>query len=86
MHALKDFVVVESLDSDLSKTKNGIYIQNKSSPNVGHYKVLSVGNVEKAEIKEGDTVWALVSNVSKSSNFEDENIGIVKYVNIMAVD
>jgi len=87
MKALKGFVIVESLDKDLNKTEGGIYVQQSSKPNVGHYKVISVSNKEEdSEFKEGDSVWALEINVSKSNNFGNNDLGIVKYSNIMAVD
>lgn len=84
---MKDFVIVESLDEDLSKTKGGIYVQQSTKPYVGHYKVLSVGNgIENCEIKVGDTIWSAVSNVSTSSNFGNDKVGVVKYTNIIARD
>lgn len=87
MKALKGFVIVECLDQDMNQTSGGIYIQQKEKPNVGHYKVVSVSdNEENSEIKVGDTIWALTVNVSKSSNFNNDNLGIVKYVNVMSVD
>lgn len=87
MKALKGFVVVECLDEDMSKSSGGIYIQQNEKPNVGHYKVISVSEKEEnCEIKEGDTIWALSSNVSKSSNFNNDKLGIVKYNNVMSVD
>lgn len=86
MKALKDYVVVENLDEDVSKTSGGIYIQNTEKPHVGHFKVLSVGKIDNCELSIGDTVWALLSNVSTSSNFNNDKIGIIKYVNIMAKD
>ena len=87
MKALKGFVVLECLDEkDVTKTSSGIYIKQNEPPKVGHFKVLSVGEVENCEIKVGDTVWVSYSVVSNSSNFENEKIGIVKYEYIMSVD
>lgn len=86
MNALKGYVVVENLDKDLTKTEGGIYVQQMSKPHVGHYKVISVSDKDDAEFKVGDTVWALEANVSRSTNFGNPELGIIKYENVMARD
>ena len=91
MKALKGYVIVESIDIDETedkKTEGGIFIApvgKTEKPNVGHYKVISVGGTE-TELKDGDTIWALTGVVSKSTNFENEKIGILKYEHVMSVD
>lgn len=84
MQAMKGFVVVKALDKDVEKTSGGIYVKQAERPNVGHYEVISA--YDGSGLNAGDKVWALISNVSKSSNFGDNTIGIVKYDNIMARD
>lgn len=88
MNAVGEWIVVENLEEDgIKKTDKGIFIPGADKANVGHFKVLSVGeHIENCEISNGDTIWALSHNVSYSSNFESEKIGIVKYANVMSKD